>query len=122
MATTQQNQNLRMRLGKVYGLSPQLTKFLALLITMECVSPTAVGETIGNVQASVLATQLRKRLRAHVPGFEIRNIRGFGYWISDDAKRFFATRPIFKLLVENDINTRALGLEPNGDTDDETYA
>ncbi len=115
---------LQVRFGKRWGLRPQLSKFLVLLITMECVSENVVQQRIGNVAASGLAHQLRRTHK--VAGFTltIKCMRGYGYWIADEDKRRLAAIPEFHVIVQDAatfINQEALGyVDPLDETDEKT--
>lgn len=100
---------LRRRLAQRFGLSSQLSSFLALLITSECATNEAVGKALGEVEARALAFRLRKRLREKGEAIEICSHRSVGYWLSDETRRTLAKA----FGVELGISHEGLRCRPN---------
>lgn len=113
------NALFQMRLGKKYNLTPQLSKFLLLLVTLEYVSENVVQERIGHVPPATLAHRLRIALRRANFDVKIKCMRGYGYWIDDDAKRRFVAIPELRISIIDAVNEEAFGKHgyPHDETD-----
>lgn len=83
---------------------------------MECVSEMVVQERIGHVAGSSLAHRLRRSLRDSGFDVQIKCMRGFGYWITDDAKRALAATPELRVVIQDAaeaINEKAMNINVN---------
>lgn len=74
------------RIERLFGLSPNLSNFLGLLVTKEFVSKDLVQYEMNVVaDAHVSVWRLRKSLEPH--GVKIRTMRGLGWYLDEETKQ-----------------------------------
>ncbi len=98
------------RLGRHFGLTPQISKLLTLLLVMEFVSIECVATRIGPSNMRMMVHKLRRDLLRNGLKVEISNSRGHGYFMRDDIKAAFLNLPLF-----TSVNPTALVIRGDND-------
>jgi hypothetical protein len=81
------------RLGRHFGLSPQVSKLLTFLLLMECVSAECVATRIGRIEPRLLAHKLRRELEKRNVRITITNVRGYGYCLDNASREIILSLP-----------------------------